>query len=46
MRSYIDQAVEEKASGLLLLRVHPRLDPIRNDPRYAPLVRKVGLESA
>jgi hypothetical protein len=38
-------AVEEKASGLILLRVHPRLDPIRQDPRYRPLVRRVGLES-
>lgn len=43
---WLDTAVEEKASGLLLLRVHPRLDPIRKDPRYAQLVRKVGLESA
>ena len=40
---WLDLAVEERASGLLLLRVHPRLDPIRDDPRYAPLVRKVGL---
>jgi Tfp pilus assembly protein PilF len=40
---WLDIAVEEKASGLLLLRVHPRLDPIRNDPRYLPLVKKVGL---
>ena len=38
-------AVEERASGLLLLRVHPRLDPIRKDPRYSALVRRVGLES-
>jgi hypothetical protein len=40
---WLDIAVEEKASGLLLLRVHPRLDPIRKDPRYWPLVEKVGL---
>jgi hypothetical protein len=43
---WLDIAVEEKASGLLLLRVHPRLDPIRTDSRYASLVRKVGLETA
>lgn len=43
---WLDVAVEEKASGLILLRVHPRLDPIRQDPRYRPLVRRVGLESA
>ncbi len=41
---WLETAVEEKASGLILLRVHPRLDPIRNDARYWPLVRKVGLQ--
>jgi len=40
---WLEIAVEEKASGLLLLRVHPRLDPIRHDPRYWPLVERVGL---
>ncbi len=40
---WLDVAVAEKASGLILLRVHPRLDAIRGDPRYWPLVRKVGL---
>jgi hypothetical protein len=24
--------------------VHPRLDPIRSDARYWPLVRRVGLD--
>ena len=43
---WLDVAVDEKASGLILLRVHPRLDAIRTDPRYGPLVRRVGLESA
>jgi len=43
---WLDIAVDERASGLILLRVHPRLASIRMDPRYAPLVRKVGLESA
>jgi serine/threonine-protein kinase len=40
---WLEIAVEEKASGLILLRVHPRLDPIRQDPRYWPLVQRVGL---
>jgi serine/threonine-protein kinase len=43
---WLDIAAEERAPGLILLRVHPRLDPIRSDPRYAPLVRRVGLASA
>jgi TolB-like protein/Flp pilus assembly protein TadD len=40
---WLDIAIDEKSAGLLLLRVHPRLDPIRSDPRYWPLVKKLGL---
>jgi serine/threonine protein kinase/tetratricopeptide (TPR) repeat protein len=40
---WLDVAVEERATGLVLLRAHPRLDPIRKDLRYQVLVRKVGL---
>jgi serine/threonine-protein kinase len=40
---WLDTAIREKSPSLLLLRVHPRLDPIRNDPRYWPLVEQVGL---
>jgi hypothetical protein len=32
-----------QASGLILLRVHPRLDPLRKDPRYWPMVEQMGL---
>ncbi len=42
---WLDIAAEERAAGMILLRVHPRLDPIRGDPRYRPLVRRVGLET-
>ncbi len=41
---WLEIAVQEQASGLILLRVHPRIDPIRSDPRYWPLVRRVGLD--
>ena len=41
---WLDAAVEEGATGLSLLRVHPRLDPIRKDPRYRALLRRVGLD--
>ena len=40
---WLEIAIKEKATGLLLLRVHPRLDPIRKDPRYWPMVERVGL---
>ena len=43
---WLEIAVQERASGLILLRVHPRLDPIRSDPRYWPLVKRVGLDDA
>jgi len=42
---WLDVAVEESASGLIFLRVHPRLDPIRRDPRYPTLLRRVGLDA-
>jgi serine/threonine protein kinase/tetratricopeptide (TPR) repeat protein len=42
---WLESAIEEQAPGLILLRVHPRLDPIRKDPRYHEMVRRVGLES-
>jgi len=43
---WLDIAITEKASGLILLRVHPRLDPIRKDPRYWPMVERMGLTDA
>jgi eukaryotic-like serine/threonine-protein kinase len=40
---WLETAIQERSSGLLLLRVHPRLDSVRNDPRYPPLVQRLGL---
>jgi len=40
---WLETAIAEGATGLVFLRVHPRLDPIRSDPRFAPLVERVGL---
>ncbi|MFN8096185.1 MAG: protein kinase [Vicinamibacteria bacterium] len=40
---WLDTAIREGSTGLVFLRVHPRLDPIRPDPRYAALVQRVGL---
>jgi serine/threonine protein kinase/tetratricopeptide (TPR) repeat protein len=42
---WLDVAVAEGAKGLIFLRVHPRLDPIRPDPRYQTLLRRLGLDS-
>jgi hypothetical protein len=43
---WLDVAVKERATGLMFLRVHPRLDRIRQDPRYPTLLRRVGLDTA
>ena len=40
---WLETAFEERATGLTFLRVHPRLDPIRSDPRYRTMVRRMGL---
>ena len=40
---WLDTAVEESATGLVFLRVHPRVDSLRNDPRFEVLLRRVGL---
>ena len=41
---WLEVAIDERASGIILLRVHPRLDSIRKDPRYDVLVRRLGLD--
>jgi serine/threonine-protein kinase len=41
---WLEAAIDEGASGLIFLRVHPRLDPVRQDPRYADLLRRLGLD--
>ncbi len=41
---WLDVAVEEGATGLMFLLVHPRLDPIRPDPRYLQLLERVGFD--
>jgi tetratricopeptide (TPR) repeat protein len=38
----LNRAWEVRDAGLLGVKVNPFLDPLRSDPRYAALVRKVG----
>jgi hypothetical protein len=38
----LDNAIEVKDAGLIYLKMDPFLDPIRNDPRYAALLRRLN----
>ncbi|MGB6745508.1 MAG: tetratricopeptide repeat protein [Terracidiphilus sp.] len=40
---WLEQAYREQSNILQYLKSHPYFDPIRNDPRFADLVRRVGL---
>jgi len=41
--AWLEQAYKEQSNMLQFVRVHPYFDPIRSDPRFADLVRRVGL---
>jgi serine/threonine protein kinase/tetratricopeptide (TPR) repeat protein len=40
---WLNKAYEARSSGLLYLKVYPLWDSIRSDPRYADLLRRMGL---
>jgi TolB-like protein/DNA-binding winged helix-turn-helix (wHTH) protein/Flp pilus assembly protein TadD len=40
---WFEQAYKEQSSILMFLKVHPFFDPVRNDPRFKDLLRRVGL---
>ena len=40
---WLEEAYKEQSNMLQFVKVHPYFDPIRSDPRFADLVRRVGL---
>jgi len=42
--AWLEQAYKEQSNILQFLKTHPYFDPIRADPRFGDLVRRVGLE--
>ena len=40
---WFEKAYQEKSNILQFLKVHPFFDPVRKDPRFVDLVRRVGL---
>ena len=40
---WLERAWQERDGALVLLKVHPRLDRLRGDPRYADLLRRMRL---
>ena len=41
--AWFERAYQEKSASLQYLKVYPLFDPVRKDPRFADLVRRVGL---
>jgi hypothetical protein len=40
---WLEKAYAEKSGWLILIRVEPRLGPLRSDSRFADLLERIGL---
>jgi serine/threonine-protein kinase len=44
--AWLERAYQEQSNILLFVNGHPFFDPLRNDPRFADLVHRVGLDTS
>ena len=42
MRQWLDRAYAERSDFMVWLKVHVAFDPLRADPRFGALLRRVG----
>ena len=40
---WLDRALQERDGGVLEVRAGPLFRPLRRDPRYVPLLERIGL---
>ncbi len=40
--TWLERAYEERDPHLLIAKTDPRLDPVRSDPRFQDLLRRIG----
>jgi Tfp pilus assembly protein PilF len=41
---WLEKACEERYEGMVYIKTHPNLNPIRTDPRFVELLKKIGYE--
>jgi hypothetical protein len=41
----LEEALRQRSSNLIFLRVAPGFDPLRNDPRFQAIVDQMGFPS-